>query len=180
MTSFDKFFEEIINIEGEYSNHPDDSGGETRYGIIKTVAREYGYFGPMKDLPLHFAKDVYFMKFWKSLALDEIASRSELIALKLGDISVNMGTYRAGEFFQRLLNVLNGQEKDYKDIKVDGNIGPLTIDAFNSFLKKRKAAGEKVLVRGLNCLQGSFYITLAERRAKDESFVFGWLLNRVQ
>jgi len=36
-----------------------------------------------------------------------------------------------------------------------------------------------VLCRALNCLQGAYYIELAERREKDERFVYGWLKNRV-
>ena len=39
--------------------------------------------------------------------------------------------------------------------------------------------GEVVLVRALNSLQGAFYVELAEKRQKDEAFVYGWLLNRV-
>ncbi len=37
-----------------------------------------------------------------------------------------------------------------------------------------------VPLRALNALQGAFYVELAERRAKDEAFVYGWLLNRVE
>jgi len=35
------------------------------------------------------------------------------------------------------------------------------------------------MVLALNCLQGAFYVELAEKREKDERFVYGWLLNRV-
>jgi hypothetical protein len=27
----------------------------------------------------------------------------------------------------------------------------------------------------INCLQGSFYIELCERREKDEKYIFGWM-----
>ena len=35
-----------------------------------------------------------------------------------------------------------------------------------------------MLLTALNCLQGARYIELAETRAADERFVFGWLANR--
>ena len=33
--SFDKAFEILIGHEGGYVNHPDDPGGETKFGISK-------------------------------------------------------------------------------------------------------------------------------------------------
>ena len=44
----------------------------------------------------------------------------------------------------------------------------------------RSQKGMDVLVVMLNALQGAFYVTLAERREKDERFVFGWFANRVR
>ncbi len=90
-----------------------------------------------------------------------------------------MGVYRAGEFFQRILNVMNRNAVMYPDLRVDGRIGNVTIAAFKSYLTARKAEGELVFNRSLVCMQGSFYLTLAERRAKDEAFVYGWMLNRI-
>ena len=105
---------------------------------------------------------------------------SESIAEKLFDIGVNMGVGRAAEFMQRSLNVLNNQEEYYNDIAVDKSIGNVTLSRLRSFLKKRgEADGELVFVNMLNCLQGSFYVELAERREKDEKFIFGWMRNRV-
>ena len=40
-------------------------------------------------------------------------------------------------------------------------------------------AGEHVMLRALNCLQGAFYINLSRSRQKDETFLYGWLDNRV-
>ena len=58
-------------------------------------------------------------------------------------------------------------------------MGPSTLKALNAYLTKRGTQGELVLLRALNCLQGAFYIELVERRYKDEVFIYGWLLNRV-
>ena len=43
----------------------------------------------------------------------------------------------------------------------------------------RAAAGEAVLVRALNALQGERYVALAEQRPANEAFLYGWLANRV-
>ena len=176
---YEKFFEELLIVEGGYVNNPDDSGGRTRYGITEAVARANGYKDDMRELPLPFAKKVYKRKYWDVLNIDVIAEMDQDIAYKLADIAVNMGPKRAAEFLQRLLNALNRGEKDYQDITVDCEVGPRTISALRAYMAYRKKDGALVLCRGLNCLQGAFYVNLAEKRRKDEAFLYGWLLNRI-
>jgi len=169
----------ILAVEGGYVNDPSDSGGETNYGITISTARRYGYLGSMDKLPRSVAFDIYAKRYWDALELDSIVSLSPAIAAELADTGVNMGVSRAGEFLQRSLNVLNDRERYYSDLKVDGDVGPATLRAFKSYLRVRGSDGEKVLVRMLNALQGAFYMNLAERRTKDERFIFGWFLHRV-
>jgi lysozyme family protein len=133
----------------------------------------------MSALPLEFAADVYRQKYWNLLQLDLVAVLSERVSSELFDTAVNTGAAFAGKSFQRALNVLNQEQADYTDVAVDGLIGPATIRSLRAFLVKRGQAGEQVLFTMLNCLQGSFYIELAERRSKDEKFVYGWFSNRV-
>ena len=57
--NFDEAFELLLGHEGNYSDHPADPGGKTRYGITEAVARDVGYRGDMRDLPLDLAKRVY-------------------------------------------------------------------------------------------------------------------------
>lgn len=172
--------DDIIDIEGDYSDNKDDSGGETRWGITKAVARANGYKGDMRDLPRALAFAVYEDRYWKPLQLDTIAELSPKIAAELADTGINQGIGRAAEFLQRCLNVLNKQGLLYPDLKVDGSLGPATLRNLRSFLLTRGRPGELVLFRMLNCLQGAFYVELAEKRQKDETFVFGWFQNRVQ
>lgn len=177
--AFGSFFNRLIQVEGGYSDDPNDSGGKTRYGITLDVARANGYTGEMKNMPKSFAYSIYKKRYWDALRLDEVAEFSPDLALKLADIGVNMGIGRAAEFLQRLLNALNNREKLYDDIRVDGDFGPITLKTLKRLLEVRGAKGEIVLVRGLNCLQGAFYVSLSERRQKDEAFLYGWLLNRI-
>lgn len=168
---------EIIRVEGGYVDDPQDSGGETNFGITVEVARANGYTGSMRDMPREVAFDIYSAKYWDSVRGDEIALLAERVAEEVVDTSVNMGPGRAGKFLQRALNTLNNREEYYKDLKVDGNIGMATLSALNHYLDTRD---EETLVKILNCLQGAFYVELAERREKDERFIYGWFKNRVK
>lgn len=171
---------EIIDREGGYVNDASDSGGETMFGITVNVARAHGYAGPMRSMPRDVAFDIYAASYWDSLRLDFVEQRSPLLAEELADTAVNMGIARAGEFLQRCLNAFNNGGKDYPDLKVDGQIGAKTIDTLYKYLDKRGKTAELILHRALNCLQGAFYIELAEKREKDEKFLYGWLANRVK
>ena len=169
----------VIRIEGGYVNDSLDSGGETNYGVTKRVARAYGYRGKMKNLSKNKAFEIYAKRYWNKLNLDDVELLSPLVAEELFDTGVNMGTARAGRFLQRSLNVLNNRQALYPDLVVDGRPGKKTISALRTFAKVRGDKGMQVLHRMLNALQGSFYVTLAERRTKDERFIFGWYSNRV-
>lgn len=172
----EQIINEIIRVEGGYVNDPADSGGETNFGITEAVARANGYTGAMVDMPREVAFAIYSAKYWDSVNADVLYCLSWVVTEEVVDTGVNVGTHRAGVFLQRALNVLNRREKLYRDVKVDGAIGPATISALRAYLDNRS---EKTLAKALNCLQGAFYIELAERREKDERSVYGWLKNRV-
>lgn len=171
-----RIIDAIIDREGGYVDDPKDSGGETNHGITFAVARDYGFTGKMEYMPRALAFEIYAKRYWDSVRADSIAFHSEMIAEEVVDTAVNMGNHRAGLFLQRSLNVFNKNQKLYCDVVVDGKIGNRTIAALERYLSNRD---ESVLLMALNCLQGSYYITLAERRQKDERFVYGWLKNRV-
>jgi lysozyme family protein len=168
-----KTIEGIIAVEGGYVNDPADSGGETNFGVTIAVARANGYEGSMIDMPKSVAFDIYATQYWDAMSGDELVELSEAVATEVIDTAVNMGTGRAGRFLQRSLNVLSKGES----LKVDGQVGPATVRALRSYLWRGR--DEKTLVKALDCLQGAFYIELAERREKDERFVYGWLKHRV-
>lgn len=177
---FDDFVLDLIsNKEKGYSNRSNDAGGKTRWGITEAVARQFGYKGEMEKLPQSLAKQIYKELYWDSLRLTDIADLSPAIALKLADIGVNMGTSRAGEYFQTILNVMNNQQKLYPDLKTDGKIGTKTIATFKTYLSIRGHDGETVFVRALNCLQGAKYVSLALARQTDEDNIYGWFLKRI-
>ena len=179
MSAFEKAWEETGRAEGGYVDDPSDSGGETNWGITVKVARANGYTGSMRDMPKSKAYEIAKSEYWDVMKLDDIAVLSEDVALELFDTGFNAGTRRSGKILQRALNALNRLQKDYPDISVDGAVGGKTVGSLYAFLNKRGTKGETVMLRTLNGLQLAFYVELVERREKDESFLYGWVLNRV-
>ncbi|WP_034912989.1 glycosyl hydrolase 108 family protein [Erwinia sp. 9145] len=169
-----EIFDGILGKEGGYVNNPNDKGGPTNWGITQAVARAHGYTGDMRNLTREKALIILEADYWYGPRFDQVAALSESIATELTDTGVNMGPAMAAKFLQRSLNVFNNQGKLYPDITADGQIGPRTIAALNAFLSGRKQAGETVMLKALNSLQGARYIELSETRAANEEFTYGW------
>lgn len=172
----DQMIAGIIDKEGGYSNHPADKGGETNFGITAAVARRYGYAGPMREMARGMAEAIYRKQYFTDIGLDAVHLLSVSVAEEMFDTAVNMGCSVPGKWLQRLLNALYDRDPP---LKLDGKIGPATILSLESFLKRRGENGEKVIVRGLNCLQGARYLDITDARPKNKAFIYGWLLNRV-
>lgn len=177
--SIDTLIDGVIGREGAYSNNPNDTGGETMWGVTARVARANGYNGPMRDMPRETAKNIYFSQYVQKPGFAAVMGVSDAIAEELVDTGVNMGPGVASLFLQQSLNGLNSQGRDYADIKEDADVGPGTINALKAFLAKRGTEGEKILLKALNCLQGARYIELARGRSANEAFLYGWLRTRV-
>lgn len=171
--------EKLIAREGGYVHHPADRGGATRWGITTAVARADGYHGPIRDMPRAVAAAIYERVYWRAPGFDRIASRAPLLAAELFDTGVNMGTATAIGFLQRALNALNRGASGYADLALDRAIGARTLAALDAFLARRGAAGERVLVRAVDALQGEHYVAIAERRPANEAFLYGWLAERL-
>ncbi|GGE20499.1 hypothetical protein GCM10011529_28960 [Polymorphobacter glacialis] len=168
----------LLEKEGGFVDHPDDRGGATHFGITIAVARAAGWAGTMRELPREFAVAIYRRRYWSGPGFDAVSVMAPKVAAELFDTGVNMGPGTATGFLQRSLNALNRQQRDWPDIVVDRGIGAATLAALRRLLAVRGGEGEAVLVKALDALQGARYIELAESRAANESFLFGWLANR--
>lgn len=166
----------VIGIEGGYSDHKNDPGGKTQFGITEAVARSHGYDGPMNELPVDLAVSIYEKDYWDALSLDSILAVDPAIAFELFDSGVNAGIGRAGRWLQEALNQFNRQGRDYDDLRKDGDVGAKTVAALEALVQKRGTVGKRVVWRALNCLQGYHYLSLPE---KFESFKVGWFDHRV-
>jgi lysozyme family protein len=175
----DELINDVIGREGGYSNHPADRGGPTRWGVTEAVARAHGYTGDMRAYPRVEAAEVYRRLYWLRPGFDRVAELAPRIAAELFDTGVNMGPAVAAGFLQRALNALNRGASDYADIPVDRCIGEVTLAALKGFMDRRGAAGETVLLKAIEALQGERYLRLAEQRPANEAFLYGWLANRL-
>lgn len=173
--------------EGGYANHPKDKGGETYKGISRKFhptwkgwiiidecktkpnfpINIYKYSDALEEL----TKEFYFKEFWLKMKLDQI--RYQPLLNELFDSGVNMGPGTIISDLQRSLNILNRNQKDYPDLKVDGQIGEITIGCVNRHNNK------KGIFTALNGFQFKRYIEICERDKTQEVFFAGWL-NRIE
>jgi lysozyme family protein len=174
-----KLIDDVIEREGGYANHPADRGGPTNWGVTQAVARQNGFTGPMQELPRNQAVAIYQSLYWKAPRYNDVAVMAPKLAEELFDTGINMGTGTATGFLQRALNALNRNGKDFADIAVDRNIGAATLAALHSYLAKRGAQAETILIRAIDALQGAHYVRLAETRPSQEAFLYGWIANRI-
>lgn len=168
----------VIEREGGFVDHADDRGGATRHGITERVARKFGWGGPMAELPIQFARDVYRTQYVAEPGFDRILKIAPAIAEELVDTGVLMGPGTATKFLQRALNALNRQGCDYADLEVDGGCGPMTRAALAAFIQARGSHGVDVLAWLLNAVQAVRFLEIVERDASQESFLFGWVAHR--
>lgn len=115
--NFDQAFDVLLKHEGGYSDHAADPGGKTRYGITEAVAREVGYRGDMRDLPLNLAKRIYRERYWDAVKAEQLPAQVRYLVF---DAAVNSGVGQAARWLQRAVGV-----------KDDGMIGPQTLLALN-------------------------------------------------
>lgn len=113
--NFDTAFDTLLKHEGGFSDHAADPGGQTRYGITEAVAREVGYKGDMRELPLELAKRIYFEDYWRAVRADELPAG---IRYAVFDAAVNSGPGQAVKWLQRAAGVPD-----------DGVLGPKTLAA---------------------------------------------------
>lgn len=115
--NFDEAFHHLLGHEGGYVNHPDDPGGETNWGVTKVVARQHGYEGLMKDMPVGVAKAVYRKSYWDAVQADDLPPA---IRYAVFDAAVNSGVGTSIRWLQQAVGTT-----------ADGALGPKTLAAIN-------------------------------------------------
>lgn len=111
--NFNQAFDILLRHEGGFSDHPADPGGKTRFGITEAVAREVGYRGDMRELPMDLAKRIYKDRYWDAVRADELPAE---VRYAVFDAAVNSGPRQAIRWLQRAVGA-----------KDDGIIGPQTL-----------------------------------------------------
>jgi lysozyme family protein len=111
--NFDESFTRLLGHEGGYSNHPNDPGGETMWGVTVAVARANGYVSAMRDMPEAVAKGIYHRQYWEPIRADELPPA---LRYAVFDAAVNSGNVQAVKWLQRAIGAVD-----------DGRVGPQTI-----------------------------------------------------
>ena len=172
--------------EGHYSNHPNDTGGETWKGISRVhhpnwegwkIVDQYNIHALLKhnsSLEIQ-VKNFYKKNYWNNskLNLELLSEKFPQVACELFDIAVNMGVKRAAKFLQRSVNLLNRDEKKYNNLKVDGFCGNKTFHVIDKYI-----SNERYLRKLIVLIKAKFYIDIAEKTESQEAFIRGWI-NRV-
>jgi lysozyme family protein len=117
--NFDSAFAKLLMHEGGFSDHKDDPGGKTNFGITEAVARKHGFTGDMRSLSAEVAKRIYQKDYWDAISADELPAE---IRYAMFDAAVNSGPGRAAKWLQACVGV-----------EPDGGIGPKTLAAVNAF-----------------------------------------------
>jgi lysozyme family protein len=178
--SIESIIEGVLEREKGYANNPKDVGAETMWGITIATARRHGYMGLMRELSRDLAARIYLGEYVTQPGFDKVVAINAEIGEELVDSGVNCGPGLPGPWLQRTLNLMNREAKLFPDLVVDGALGPATLAALKSVLAQRGTDGVRVIMRSLNCLQGARYFDITEKRAANEEFFFGWMLNRVE
>lgn len=118
--AFDDALEAIFRWEGGFSDHPEDPGGATNFGITIEALRRWRAPEPVTEedvrtLTRAEAADIYRANYWDECRCGELPPG---IALALFDSAVNQGPVRARRLLQAAARV-----------EADGIFGPVTMEA---------------------------------------------------
>ena len=159
MSHFDWCMERVLKNEGGYSDHPNDSGGATNHGITQRTLAKYRGREVSKDevrlLSVQEAKNIYQALYWDALNLDYVNSRK--VAMILFDFGVNAGVSASAALVQAILGV-----------KVDGKIGPVTLNAINRYPQSLLCAG---LIMAIQIR----YAQIVKNNPTQSVFIVGWI-----
>lgn len=167
MVTFEKAVDFTLASEGVFSDHPNDRGGATKYGIthgtLKTYQSKTGRLlgRQIRGLSVAEAKEIYRALYWR---YDGIAS--QVIATKLFDIGVNFGLTVGVRIVQHALNFISIGPSDR--VEADGLWGPRTLRAINNAPTLR-------LFKAIVLFQAKSYVDLVFHRPTQLDFIDGWI-----
>jgi lysozyme family protein len=187
MADFNKAIAHLLQVEGGYVNDSSDPGGATNFGISLRFLKDhvgdanilkltdYDHDGDLdandiRHLTKEAAAQVYRIEFWDKYQYDRFY---DLTAIKLFDMSVNMGPTQAHKIFQKALNTFT--VKNNRVLIIDGQLGP---NSFNKFSQVVIQYSESQLLDAIRIQQMDFYTTLVIQKPELAKFLVGWK-NRV-
>mgnify|MGYP001563088990 CR=1 FL=1 len=158
-TNFDQALAVTLRFEGGYVNDPDDTGGETNFGVTQRVYdshRKAAGLEPrtVKDIERAEVAAVYKHGYWNAVKCDDLPWP---LSLCVFDLAVNAGTSASARMLQRVLKLTD-----------DGVIGPKTIAA-------AQAGNAAQLSHALLDARQEFYKKIVANRPRNQKFFAGWM-----
>ena len=171
MSCFNKAVLVVLEHEGGFSNHKNDPGRATNFGISLRWLKDQGLYGDLDDnntvdiedikaITVETASRIYREKWWEKYHYDRVIDCP--LATKVFDMAVNMGGSRAHKILQGAINRIGGE------LIVDGIIGPRTITATNT-------SDSDTLLAEIRKEQEKFYLRLIAKKPALGVFRNGWL-----
>jgi len=142
MTSFDRAVGFTLpeetggDLAGGYNDRPTDRGGPTKYGISQHAHPRLD----IRNLTRERALEIYREEYWTPAQCDQLP---EAVAIAHFDFAFTSGEDTASEHLQRMVGAFP-----------DGDIGPKTLAALQSFMGGRGAATaavQLIIARGRYC-----------------------------
>ncbi len=193
MADFETAYKPLKQFEGGYSNDPSDAGGETYAGIARNYFPKWDGWAIVDNYKKVIGQSAskltkalaavptlqkqvaswYEKEWWDRLGL---AALPQKLANEIFEQAVNLGKSGCGKKVQTICNAYNygpGGSPYFTDLKIDGAIGPKTLNALAILVGKKTDAEN--LVHALNCMQGCHYLELAAGKASQRRFTVGWM-----
>jgi lysozyme family protein len=145
----------VLAHEGGWSDHPDDAGGRTRYGLSSRTYPDLD----LDALTVEDAKAIYFRDFWIRFGIHRLPGVT--LPGKILDLAANMGPRAAILCLQRALRATGTR------VLEDGVIGPQTLGAV-------KGAPAEALMAALRSEAAGYYRELVARDHRRLAFIRGW------
>lgn len=167
MANFEGFAGKVLRLEGGFVNHPADKGGPTKYGVILSTWKQYGYdkdhdgdidAEDIKVLTEDDARYIAKKVFWDFFQADFILNQS--IAEFIVDWGYNSGRVTVAKKLQKLLS-----------IPADGLIGVQSLNAIN-------CADQSNLFDTLKVSRRMYIDSIVEGNPSQRVFYPGWI-NRI-
>ena len=167
-------FRALMELEGwdVYSNHPEDEGGGTRFGISELAFPNEDIAG----LTVECAMALYKSYWWDLQLLDSVLN--EAIAFQLFESSVHMDGPDA--VIRRSVRIAQWALKIHGvSVLIDCVMGPQTVNALNVYEHKASLLKWMNIMQGAALLVGKdgedeLFASIKERLRKLETFGRGW------
>lgn len=104
----------ILKVEGGWSNHPADSGGKTKYGIIESVAKRHGL--NVSNITLPQAIKIYYADYWLQSGADKAQKPLNLAIMNSYVNSGKKWAISGSTPQEQAVNYLNKQDNYYTQI----------------------------------------------------------------